>query len=142
MIVFVLLFMIYCIADGYEDARYPVIYHFRATLLRIATGIAMTYVYCGVMAPVWLYVNMAAIQAFTFWCIFDIARNLADGEDWNYIGETASWDKWLRQFSPAFAWTMKFLLMVASVVVYYIFFDGTFTTHTNSLIRIYHGLPG
>lgn len=142
MITFVLLYMIYCIADGYEDARYPVIYHFRATLLRFATGIVMTYLYCGVMAPFWLYVNVAAIQAFTFWVVFDIARNLSDGEPWNYIGETASLDKWLRNFRPWQAWGMKFALLAVSIAAYVIFWGEPYTIHSDYIIDIYYGIPG
>lgn len=142
MITFVLLYMIYCIVHGYHDARYPAIFHFRATLLRIATSIVITYLYCGVMAPFWLYVNVAFIQAFTFWLVFDIARNLADGQRWNYIGATASIDKWLGKFRSWQAWAMKFALWVLSIAAYIIFWSDPFIIHSTLLIDIYHGIPG
>lgn len=137
MLTFILLFILYCISEGYEDARYNVIYHFRAVLRRCATAIVATYLYCGVGANFWFYVSVAAMQAFIFWVVFDIARNLADGEDWNYIGETASIDKQLRKI-PEVAWPMKFGLMGVSIIMYYIFFRE-YSIHANHLIHINNG---
>lgn len=115
MIVLLLFWILYCLAEGYEHARYPVIYHFRASLRRIATGLVVGYSVTGVGGPLYLYIDVGLLLAMTFWIFFDIARNLASGESAFYIGATASLDKILAK-APLTTWIARFFLFAVAVV--------------------------
>jgi hypothetical protein len=119
MIITILFFMLYCVSEGYEDAWYQVTNHWRATLRRIATGICLVYATCGVGDNWVLYLNTGLMYGSIFLVVFNIARNKADGQDWNYIGKTASWDKFLRQFPNWLVWTAFISLMMLSIIVQY-----------------------
>lgn len=114
MLTFLLLYILYCIAEGYEHARYPLIYHYRAALRRIATGLIYGYLICGIGAPIALYISVGLMLMLVFWNAFDIARNLADGEAILYIGETSSIDKLMRE-SPVSTWIARFFFMTLSI---------------------------
>lgn len=119
MVLTILFWILYCITEGYEDAWYQFTNHWRATLRRIATGICIVYGTCGLGQAYVLYINTGLMLGFTFLVFFTIARNLADGEDWHYVGETASWDKFLRKFPKPLVWSAFILLTVMSVIVQY-----------------------
>jgi len=120
MLVLLLLFILYAISEGYEHARYPAIYHFRAVLRRIATGLVVCYAVCGVGGPLVLYLNIGFMLSMSFWICFDISRNLADGEDALYIGATSSIDKLLLK-APLVSWHIRFFLTGLSIVLNCVF---------------------
>lgn len=118
MLTFILFWILYCITEGFDHAWYNEINHWRASLRRIALGIIVVYSLCGVSTNVVLYINVAVLLASIFTVVFDITRNLAKGQAWNYIGETASIDKLLRKY-PVAAWGAKFAIVLLSIIVLY-----------------------
>lgn len=133
MIVFDLLWIIYCIAEGYEDAWYVNTNHWRAALRRIATGLVLVYALCGVSGAWVLYANTGLALGSIFLVVFNIARNIAHDDAWNYIGATSSWDRRLRKLPNKLVWSAFFLLMALSVTVQ--FFHSTYIVKAEPLIN-------
>jgi hypothetical protein len=130
MIVLLLFWVLFCISEGYEDARYDKIFHFRAVLRRMATGLVVGYLACGVGAPVALYISVGLMLAFVFWVVFDISRNLSDGEAAFYIGKESSIDKRLRK-APLSTWLLRFLLTGMSIAANWFAMDNYMIRVTN-----------
>jgi hypothetical protein len=122
--------MLFCISEGYEDARYDKIFHFRATLRRMATGLVVGYLACGVGAPVALYISVGLMLALVFWVMFDISRNLSDGEAALSIGKTSSIDKQLRK-APVSTWLLRILLTILSIAANWFAMDNYLIRVTN-----------
>lgn len=117
MLVFILLWILYCITEGYEDAWYPQTNHWRATLRRIATGLIIVYAACGVGTDWVLYINTGFLLASVFLVFFTIAHNLTRSQPWHYIGATASWDKLMRKAPKQVVWGAYFFLMLLAIIV-------------------------
>jgi hypothetical protein len=118
MVVFFLLWILYCISEGFDHAWYRTINHNRATLRRIATGLVVVYALCGAGTSWVLYLNTSLLLAFSFTVFFDISRNLSTANDWHYIGSTSTLDKIFRRSKWA-TWSVKFVLLTASAIAQY-----------------------
>jgi hypothetical protein len=122
MLVLVLFWILYSISEGYEDARYDSIYHYRAALRRIATGLVVGYTTCAVGAPPVLYICASIMLTFVFWVVFDISRNLCDGQKPLYIGKTSSIDKLLSK-APESTWIARIAIAVLSIAANWFVMD-------------------
>jgi hypothetical protein len=134
MLVFILFIIIWAITDGWEDAWYNTINHWRAVIRRCATAVLVVYAYCGVGSDWILYINTGIMTGLLFLIAFNIARNLASGEDWHYFGETSSWDKFFRKFNYKIVWGCFFFLTAVSIVVQY--YHAEFSVHAQRLINV------
>lgn len=133
MIFLDLLFALYAVSEGFEQAWYPSINHNRAVIRRIAIGLLVVYSSCGVGNAWVLYINTGIALASIFLVFFTIAYNKSKGEDWNYIGNTAEWDKFMRRFPSAIVWSAYFIIMILAVVMQY--FSAVYIVVPSSLIN-------
>jgi hypothetical protein len=138
MVVLILFFILYSIAEGYEDAWYQSINHWRATLRRLSVGLIAIYSSCGIGSSLWLYINSALTLGFTFLVFFNISRNIVARKPWNYIGKTASWDKFLLKFNNTVVWIAFFIGFTLSLTAS--LFNYSFTIHAEPLINLTHGI--
>jgi hypothetical protein len=68
--------------------------------------------------------------ALVFWVMFDISRNLSDGEAALSIGKTSSIDKQLRK-APVSTWLLRILLTILSIAANWFAMDNYLIRVTN-----------
>jgi hypothetical protein len=104
MVTLDLIWILWCITEGFNDAWYNSINHNRGWLRHFAVGVMVLYASCGVQAPLVLYLNTTLALIGLFLLAFNISYNLSKGEAWHYIGNTAEWDKLMRKLPRSVVW--------------------------------------
>jgi hypothetical protein len=133
MAIFILIWILYCLIEGFDHAWYEKINHTRATFRRCALGALVIYALCGVSSHWAMYVNAALTLASIFTVCFDVAFNLSRGKEWNYIGNTAYLDRIFRK-KPLLWWVVKFVLAALCITVQLI--TAKYFVEVSTLINI------
>lgn len=119
MIVIMILWVLYSIAEGYEDSQYRAITDHKATVYpRLANGLLVVWLHMGYPFTIY-HIWFGFILAFSFWFVFELARNYFVGsEDLIYIGNESVIDKITRRHKLAMFF-LRFWLTCLAFCLYY-----------------------
>jgi hypothetical protein len=125
MIILVFLWILFSVAEAYEDSNYVFIDHHPTVYPRIATGLLVFVTWFMPMVehvgmPGWLTIGgFILILASVFWFVFEISRNLFAGQYFYYLGTTAKIDKWFKKYEYPVFWFRVWLIALAFCLYYY-----------------------
>lgn len=121
MILFIFLWVLYCVSEAYEDSQYTLILDHRPTVYpRITIGL-ISLILWGQLneLSVYGYATFAFILATVFWFVFELSGNLFRAHYFYYIGTTSRIDGKLKTYEWPVFWLRIFLVALAFCLYYY-----------------------
>ena len=116
------LIVIVCWAFYDKDRKLPWVDHVLRFWLRGATGFFVSFIWFDfnpVESDLLEWCKLMFFFGATFWLLFDALKNVLEGKDWNYVGETAWFDRYFHRYeNPSRVQvTLKLILLVVSIVL-------------------------
>lgn len=118
MATLIILWVLFSIAEAYEDSQYTFILNHNPTVWpRLVTGLIV--IWCWQYWPLtWMHLRLAFMLACIFWFVFELAGNLFSERYFFYIGTTSKWDRALKRWELPVFW-FRMWLMGLSICVYF-----------------------
>ena len=98
--------------------------------LRVLLMIAPTILFCIAHTPafnIWVLVNVAMMEFFLFWLLFDGFYNKIRGYGWWFAGSDDEDDAWLDNIIQAWPWMAKIIKITGAILfvtIYIITYAG------------------
>jgi len=108
------------ITDYRKWLKHRGVKHTDEAWLRVLLMIAPTIFFCIAHKPhfdIWVLVNVALMQFFTFWLLFDGFYNKIRGFDWWFAGSDDEDDAWLDNIIQAWPWMAR-IIKIAGVILF------------------------
>lgn len=120
MIILSILWIIYSIAEAYEDSKYTVILDHKPTLWpRLIIGVITVVLwFADSVIDLRSFIAFVLILASVFWLVFEIAGNLFRDNYALYIGNTSWLDRRLRNYELPVFWVRCWLILFSYTLYY------------------------
>ena len=119
MILLLILWVLYSVAEAYEDSQYTfMLWHGPTVYPRLLTGLLVVWSLMGWPLS-WHHATLGFVLAAVFWFVFELARNLFSERYFFYIGTTSWWDRKLKRYELPVFWLRLWLVALSFCIHYY-----------------------